>query len=356
MTRSTAMGSVAPTAILTGGALALVGTTLPWARVTDQVGTFYLVRLADLGRVTAPVATLWLVLAVGGALAGRGSSPWAAVTRVGIALFATVGAFFLLGQTVFLAKGATVLAHAAITDNPSLVTVGRVLPEVGCLLYVVGLMLVALGAVVVEVATRGLEPEAAPPGGRPALHRVVVVLALILAVVSAVLPWYTNDAAGFGLPSTGVTSPPGRDDAQAWLGLYRAGLAACLAITVLALVLRRQAPRLRLLGLIVGVAVSVMLLSGYATLWRRPTLQYATDRIGAGYHLGFVAMLLLTASFAALPSGPEEVPSDPEPPSDVEEVSSDPEEAPSDPEELPPGLEEVSSGSEEASERAEERP
>jgi hypothetical protein len=141
--------------------------------------------------------------------------------------------------------------------------------------------------------------------GRPALHRVVVVLALILAVVSAVLPWFSN---GRGLPSAGITSPPGRDDAQAWLGVYRAGLAACLAITVLALVLRRQAPRLRLLGLIVGVAVTVMLLSGYTTLWRQPTLQYVPDRIGTGYHLGVVAMLLLTASFAALPSGPEEEP------------------------------------------------
>jgi hypothetical protein len=136
----------------------------------------------------------------------------------------------------------------------------------------------------------------------------VVVLALIAAVVSAILPWYSSSAADLVPSATGVVSPPGHDDAQTWLGVYRAGLGACLAITVLALVLRRHAPRLRLLGLMVGVAVTVMLLSGYATLWRQPTLQYATDRIGPGYHLGIVAMLLLTVSFAALPSRPEEMP------------------------------------------------
>jgi len=307
--RSTAVGSVAPTAIFTGGALALVATTLSWARVTGTTGSFYLVRLADLNRVAAPVATLWLVLAAGGALASRGSSPWAAVARLGTALFATAGAFFLLSLTIFVSKGATVLAHSGITDYPSLVPVGRVVPDAGCLLYFIGLMLIAAGAGIVEVATRGPRPSPAPPNGRPAIHRVVVVLALIAAVVSAVLPWYSSSSAADLVPSaTGVVSPPGHDDAQAWLGVYRAGLVACLAITVLALVLRRHAPRLRLLGLIVGVAVTVMLLSGYATLWRQPTLQYATDRIGPGYHLGIVAMLLLTVSFAALPSRPEEVP------------------------------------------------
>ena len=324
--RSTAAGSVAPTAIFTGGALALVATTLSWARVTDTGWAFYLVRLADLNPVAAPVAALWLVLATGGALASRGSSPWASVARLGTALFATTGAFSLLSLTVFVSKGTTVLAHIGITDKPSLVPVGRVVPDAGCLLYVVGLMLIAAGACIVEVATRGIQPNPSPPGGRPALHRVVLVLALIVAVVSAVLPWYSSSsAADLVRPATGVGSAPGHDDAQAWLDIYRAGLATCLAITVLALVLRRHAPRLRLLGLVVGVAVTVMLLSGYATLWRQPTLQYATDRIGPGYHLGIVAMLLLTASFAALPSGPEQVPEKAEEP---EEEDAEAEERP----------------------------
>jgi hypothetical protein len=306
--RSTAAASVAPAAIFTGVGLAIVGTSLSWAAVTDAVGTNYLVRLTDLNRAAAPVATLWLVLAAGGALASRGSSPWAGMARLGTAAFATAGAFFLLNQTVFLSKGATMVAHAGLTDNPSLITVGRVVPDVGCLLYVVGLMLIAVGSGIVEIATRGPHLDPSPPGGRPVLHRVLVVLAVIVTVVSAVLPWYKSSEADLVLFAPGTAPSPSRADVQAWLGIYRGGLAACLVITVLALVLRRHAPRLRLLGLIVGVAVTVMLLSGYATLWRRPTLQYATDRIGSGYHLAIVAMLLLTVSFAALPSRPEEVP------------------------------------------------
>ena len=316
--RSTTVESVSLTAICTGGVLALVGTTLYWARVTDLNGTFYLVRLTDIDRVAAPVAVIWVVLAAGAALAGRGPSPWARVARLGTLPVATTGAFFLLGETVFAADGNTVLAHAAVTDNPSLVSVARILPDAGCLLYVVGLMLVAVGAGIVEVASRGLDPAPPPPGGRPLVHRIVLVSALVLGVVAAVLPWYRGSASDVLVP--GTASPPGNADAQAWLDFYRAGLAACLAITVLALLLRRQAPRLRLLGLVVGVAVTVMLLSGYVSFWREPTLRYTTDRIGFGYHLGLVAMILLTASFAALP------PSEPEPDKPEPEPEPEPEE------------------------------
>lgn len=283
--------SLALASILSGAGLAVAGTTVYWARVTDTVGSSYLVRLADLNRVEAPVAVLWLMFAVGGALAGLGASPWSSVIRPVTAVLATTGAFFLLGYTLVGADGAAVLGHAGITDNPSLIRVGRVLPDTGCLLYAVGLMFVAVGAGIVELAARGVRPEPLRPGGRPIVHRVLVVLALIVAVGSAVLPWYEQNGAG----------PPGNDDVKIWLGLFRVGLAACLAITVLALVRRRQAPVFRLLGLIAGSAIAVMLASGYATLWRQPSLTFATGRIGLGYHLGLVAMLLLTASFVALP-------------------------------------------------------
>jgi hypothetical protein len=315
--RSTAVESSALAAILTGGALALVGTTLYWGRVTGTLGGFYLVRLADLNRIAAPVATLWLVLAAGGALAGRATSRLATMMRRGAMLLAMASAFSMLSLTTFLSTGSTVLAHAGITDKLSLVTAGRVVPDVGCLLYVVGLALIAGGAWTLEAATRP-QPDPPPPGGRPTLHRVLITVTLILAVVSAVLPWYTSSAADMVVPTVDAVSPPSHDDAQAWLAVYRVGLAACLAITGLALASGRHAPRLRLLGLIVGVAVTVMLLSGYATLWRQPTLQYATDRIGPGYHLGIVTMLLLTASFMALPSGHEEVPEKAESPAEDE--------------------------------------
>ncbi|MFI5892673.1 hypothetical protein ACIA5D_21440 [Actinoplanes sp. NPDC051513] len=303
--RPTRPGSVALTAICTGGVLAFVGTTLDWARVTDASGAYYLVRLADFNRVAAPVAVLWLVLAAGGALAARGSSPWASVARIGVMLTASVGSFYLLSLTL-LANGSRVLAHAGLTDQPSVVTVRHIIPEAGCLLYVVGLMLVAVGAGITEVAMRGFQPAPPRREGRPVLHRIVLLLGLILAVVAAVLPWFGTSAAGVVLTPTGIDSPPGHHDTETWLVLYRAGVAACLVITVLALVRRRHAPWLRLLGLVVGVAVTVMLLSGYVALSRQTTLQYDWDRIGPGHHLGVVAMLLLTASFATLPSGASE--------------------------------------------------
>jgi hypothetical protein len=297
--RSVALQTGNLTATLTGGALALVGTTLYWGRVTDTVQTLYFVRLDDLNRLVAPMATLWVVLVVGGALMGRGSTRWAVVIRRATALFATVGACTMLAVTVFLSEGGNVVVHAALSDTASVVRAERVVPDTGCMLYVVGLALVAAGAWLLEATAHPL--PAPPPAGRPALHRVVVTLAVILAVVSTVLPWYRSIPAD-AVRAIGAAPQTGYQDAQTWLAIYRVGLAVCLVITVLALVLRRHGPRLRLLGLIVGVAVTVMLLSGYATLWR-PALQYATDRIGPGYHLGVVAMLLLTASFLALPAG-----------------------------------------------------
>jgi hypothetical protein len=291
---SATVRSFALAATLTGAILGVVGTTLYWARVTDDLGTFYLVRLSDLNRVEAPLAVLWLVLAAGGALAGREASPWGSVIRAGTAVFATAGAFFLLGFTIVGTAGASVLAHAAITDSPSLVRAGHVLPDAGCLLYVLGLMLIAAAAVVVELTTRGVRPEPSRPGGRPIVHRLLLVPALIVAAGSAALPWYDRGVAG-------QSGPPSNVDTQVWLDLFRAGLVACLVITMLALVRRRRAPAFRMLGLIVGCAVTVMLATGYVALWRQPPLHYATDRIGLGYHLGLAAMILLTASFVALP-------------------------------------------------------
>ncbi|MEV6846207.1 hypothetical protein [Actinoplanes sp. NPDC051411] len=281
------------TATFTGAILAFAGTTLYWARVTDSVGTFYLVRLADLNRVEAPIAVVWLVLAAGGALAGRDASPWGSAIRTVTVVFATMGAFFPLGLTL-AADGAQVLGHAAVTDNSALVRAERVLPDTGCLLFVLGLTLIAVGAGAAEVAARGVRLEASRPGGRPIVHRLLFVPALIVAVGAAAIPWYDAGAADEG-------GPPRSADVQLWLDVFRAGLAVCLVITALALIRRRQAPAFRLLGLIVGSAVAVMLLSGYVALWRQPLLSYATGRIGLGYHLGLVAMLLLTASFLALP-------------------------------------------------------
>ena len=53
------------TATFTGAILAFAGTTLYWARVTNSVGAFYLVRLADLNRLEAPIAVVSVVLAAG---------------------------------------------------------------------------------------------------------------------------------------------------------------------------------------------------------------------------------------------------------------------------------------------------
>jgi hypothetical protein len=280
------------TATFTGAILAFAGTTLYWARVTNS-SAFYLVRLADLNRLEAPIAVVSVVLAAGGALAGRNASPWGSVIRSVTVVFATIGAFVPLGLTL-AADGTVVLAHAAVTDTSVLVRAERVLPDTGCLLFVLGLTLIALGAGVAEVAARGVRPAASRPGGRPIVHRLLLVPALIVAVGAAALPWYDSGIAD-------ESGPPVRVDVQVWLDVFRAGLAVCLVITALALVRRRQAPAFRLLGLIVGSAVAVMLLSGYVTLWRQPLLNYATGRIGLGYHLGLVAMLLLTASFLALP-------------------------------------------------------
>ncbi|WP_433366135.1 hypothetical protein ACQPZX_37160 [Actinoplanes sp. CA-142083] len=288
--RSTPPRSVTLTAICTGGVLAFVGTTLYWARVSDAYGTFSLVRLADLNRVAAPVAALWLILAAGGALAARGSSPWASVARIGAIVTASVGSFYVLGLTL-LVNGSTVLAHAGLTDQPSLVAVRHVIPDTGCLLYVAGLMLIAVGAGITEVAVRGFQPRPPRPEGRPAPHRLLLLAGLVVAVVAAVLPWFGRSVADAGHNDTGV-----------WLVLYRAGIAACLAITVLALVLRRHAPWLRLLGLVVGIGVTVLLLNGYVAVARQTASQFSWDRIGPGHHLAVVAMLLLTASFLALPS------------------------------------------------------
>jgi len=286
--------SFALTATLTGAIVGFAGTTIYWARVTDNLGTFHLVRLDDLNRVEAPVAVLWLVLAAGGALAGRDPSPWATVIRSGTAVFATVGACFLLAFTVVGSDGGAVLAHAAVADSPSLVRVRSVLPDTGCLLYTVGLMLIGLGAAVTELAARGVRPGPSRPDGRPLLHRVLLIPALVVAVAAAVLPWYDQ-------PTDGSAGPPGTTDVQAWVYAFRAGLAICLVVTILALIRRRRAPAYRMLGLIAGAAVTATLLSGYVVLWRQPLLGYATDRIGPGYHLGLLAMLLLTASFVALP-------------------------------------------------------
>ncbi|BEL06306.1 hypothetical protein Q0Z83_044970 [Actinoplanes sichuanensis] len=294
---------VAPALAFTGGALAVVGTTLYWARVADPIRVSYVVRLPDLSHVAAPMAVLWVVLLAGGLLVSRGSSVWSSLARLGIMISGTTAGAFVTGLTLFLSEGTEVIAHTGTTDEATKVVVWNAVPDVGLLLYLFGLALVVTGAVFVEIAVNdSFRLRPLPTGGFPLVHRLLLVAGVVLAAVSLTLPWYRTAVGEQVVPWGQITPDMIRDDAQAWLGVYRVGFLACLVITVLALIWRRHAVRLRLVGVIVGTAVLVMLATGYLSVWQKTALPTTFDLVGAGFHLAAGAMLLITVSLTALPA------------------------------------------------------
>ncbi|MEU4770758.1 hypothetical protein [Micromonospora sp. NPDC023644] len=302
----------------TGGALALAGLTLPWAAVTpaSRSGSGYVALLSDLHPFAAPMAALVLiVVGVGVALSfgsvGRLSSylwfPYSTVAAAG-----AVTALFL---TVHLVKGTTLLVREPATYLPERVTVGGVLPSTGCLLYAVGLSLVACGLGGSSRSRQELEllDLSADAGGmfrraRGIAFPASVVLAVVGAVAAVVSPWYRLVPALDGSTDLDPLGPD-RGDVQLWIAAYRAGLVACLVLTVLALLAPGAARWLRRTGLTMAVAVTVGLVLGYLLLWRplHPTAHQAGHGAlapGVGHGLGILTMVAVALSLALMPTRP----------------------------------------------------
>jgi hypothetical protein len=306
-------------AACTGGALALIGLTLPWASITPSggAGYGYLAQLADLHPVAAPVAAFALILAGAGAAVGFASgSRQATLARWFTVLLSSAAAVVALFLTVYRVAGSAVVARDPSIYSPLPVVAGDVAPSVGCVLYALGLLLLATGTGVGYRLPRGAGAVARPAAAdevvravRVGAHRAAVVLAVAAAVASAVLPWDRVE------PEPGGSSAlnpfgPGRADVRVWLATYRIGLVLCLALIVAAVVLPGSARRLRGAGQVIAVAVTTALVSGYALLWwplsavpARPGTGFATLRLGAGYPAGLLATAFLAAAFFLLPAG-----------------------------------------------------
>lgn len=307
----------------TGGALALVGLTLPWAVVTPAtgIGTDYVAQLPDLNPIAAPVAVLMtLIVGVGAGVCFATTGALSSYLRFCCFLLAVGTAVFPPVATLYLLKGARLVVRAPLNYAPELVTVGRAIPVTGCLLYTVGLSLLAVGIAGSDRARPDLPPlvpgrdvEQSLRNIRGKIFRGTVVLAVVGMVGSAILPWYrivpSRDPAA-GLDPFG----PDRGDVRLWITAYRVGLVACLALIVLALVTPGAARWLRRTGATVAVAVTVGLALGYALLWRPlrlaayPDQGYDTLRPGPGHGLGILTMLIVVLGFALLPAGPDAAP------------------------------------------------
>lgn len=302
----------------TGGALALAGLTLPWATVTpaSRGGPGHVAQLSDLHPFAAPMAALVLiVVGVGVALSfgsvGRLSSYlWFPYSTV-----AAAGAVAALLLTVHLVRGATLLVREPVTYLPERVTVDGVFPSTGCLLYVVGLSLVAGGLGGSSRSRQDLELLDIPAGVGRTLRRArgvafpaSVVLAVAGAVAAAVTPWYRFVPALDGSTDLDPLGPD-RDDVQLWIAVYRAGLVACLVLTVLALLAPAAARWLRRTGLTVAAAVTVGLMMGYLLLWRPLHLTpfqaghgHAALAPGVGHGLGVLTMVAVALGLALMPT------------------------------------------------------
>jgi hypothetical protein len=174
---------------------------------------------------------------------------------------------------------------------------------IGCLLYIVGLGLIAFGSGIAEFSARG-EPVLPAVGKRRMFSRVAVIAALLLGIMAVMLPWSRANVDIVIPASLDNTAIPDYIGIHHWLIAYRIGLPVGLAIAALALVLRHQAAVLRLLGLVFSTAFSVLLAEGYATWWVLPTHNNQAAPFGVGYHCAIAAMVLLAASFLALPTEP----------------------------------------------------
>ncbi|MEH1098889.1 hypothetical protein [Micromonospora sp. CPCC 205561] len=302
-----------------GGALALAGLTLPWAAVTpaSRGGSGYVTQLSDLHPFAAPMAALVLiVVGVGVALSFASVGRLSSYLWFPYSLVAATGAVAALFLTVHLVKGATLLVREPVTHLPERVTVGDVLPSTGCLLYAVGLSLVACGLGGSSRSRRELELLDVPAGVGTLLRRArgiafpaSVVLAVVGAVTSAVSPWYRSVP---GLDGSTELDPlgPDRGDVQLWITAYRAGLVACLVLTVLALLAPGAARWLRRTGQTVAAAVTVGLMLGYLLLWRPLHLtaqaghEYGVLAPGVGHGLGILTMVAVALSLALMPTHP----------------------------------------------------
>jgi hypothetical protein len=302
----------------TGGALALVGLTLPWAAVTpaSRSGSGHVAQLSDLHPFAAPMAALVLiVVGVGVALSFGSVGRLSSYLWFPYSVVAAAGAVTALFLTVHLVKGTTLLVREPVTYLPERVTVGGVLPSTGCLLYVVGLSLVACGLGGSSRSRQDLELLDLPADvdrmsrrARRIAFPASVVLAVVGAVVSAVSPWYRFVPALDGSTDLHPLGPD-RGDVQLWIAAYRAGLVACLVLTVLALLAPGAARWLRRTGLTVAVAVTVGLMLGYLLLWRPLHLTpfqaghgHAALAPGVGHGLGILTMVAVALGLALMPT------------------------------------------------------
>jgi hypothetical protein len=314
-------------AACTGGALALIGLTLPWAAITPtgfdgmpagRAGPRFLAQLTDLHPAAGPVAAFLLILAGAGAAVGFASgSRQASLARWFAVAISTAGAVLFLYLTVYRVVGTVVVVRDPSTYRPDQIAAGVVDPSVGCVLYLLGLVLVASGAAVGDRLPPG---AGAVPGRaaadevvravRTAAHRAAVAVALVALVASAILPWVRIESAPGGSSELNPFGPD-RADVRVWLATYRIGLIVCLTLTVAVLILPGSLRRLRGAGRVVAVAATMALASGYVLLWwpltARPTgpvTGFATLHLGAGYLAGLLAMCGLAAAFFLLPDRP----------------------------------------------------
>lgn len=304
----------------TGGALAMVGITLPWAMVspTGSGELRHLVLLTDLRPSGGSLAVVALILtAVGTGLSFASGSRLSSVLRSLTAVLATATAVIYLVHASHFMVGSTVAVRHPVTFGLDTMTVGGTTPSTGCLLYVAGLLMIAMGVGGADRLPpddgRPVRPGAIDPTLRAArtfAHRLSVAIAVVGAVAATTLPWYRVVPSPLG---SDILDPyqPGRADVQVWLVGFRWALVACLALTVLALLLPMAARRLRGIGLVVAASVTTALVLGYMLLWRplspfpaQNSSDFAVLRPAAGYHLGVLTMAVLVVGFVLLPAGP----------------------------------------------------
>lgn len=164
-------------------------------------------------------------------------------------IFASTSAVVMFNLGFLAGRGGSVIGHSAITGGAALVKAQGITPEIGCLLYVFGLGLIASGSGIAEFSARG-EPVFPAVAKRRTFSRVAVIAAVLLGLMAVVLPWSRANVE-IPIPASLVnTAIPDDIGIHNWLIAYRIGLPAGLAIAALELVLRHQAPVLRLLGLV----------------------------------------------------------------------------------------------------------